>query len=74
MSSDVFILDGRAYSWRQLCELRREQLAARRAAQGVQNVLFEMQEDRRPALEREPARRYAEPGLFAWTPASRIGD
>ncbi len=74
MSADLFLLEGHAYSWRRLCELRREQLAARRVAQGVQNALFEMHDDCRPASERDPARRYAEPGLFEWAPVSRLGD
>ena len=63
MSADHFILDGRAYSWRQLCELRHQQLAARRAAQPRQLALFELREDSRPASQRNAAGRYAEPIL-----------
>jgi hypothetical protein len=28
MNADTFIVDGRAYSWRRLCELRRAQVEA----------------------------------------------
>jgi hypothetical protein len=66
MSTDVFMLDGRAYSWRQLCELRRQQLEAVRKARGVQPVLFELREDHRPARQRTASDRYAEPGLLDW--------
>jgi hypothetical protein len=66
MSTDVFMVDGRAYSWRQLCELRRQQLEARRKAQGTQAALFELREDHRPASEKTAARRYAEPSLLEW--------
>ncbi|EJW10840.1 hypothetical protein A33M_4001 [Rhodovulum sp. PH10] len=64
MSIDRFLLEGRAYSWRKLCELRREQLEAIRKARGAQPVLFELREDHRPAQERTAAGRYSEPGLF----------
>jgi hypothetical protein len=64
MNSDVFMLDGRAYSWRKVCELRREQLDAARKARGTQSALFELREDCRPASDRNAARRYREPGLF----------
>jgi len=36
---DTIIVDGRAYSWRQLCGLRQQQLEERRAAQGRQLAL-----------------------------------
>jgi len=64
MNADLFIVDGRAYSWRALCELRRAQLETRRKAEGVQPTLFELREDHRPASERSAARRYSEPSLF----------
>jgi hypothetical protein len=63
MSADLFTLDGRAYSWRQLCELRRQQLEARRASQPRQLALFELRDDSRPASQRSAAGRYAEPIL-----------
>jgi hypothetical protein len=62
---DTVILDGHAYSWQQLCELRRAQLEAWKAAQPKQPALFELREDCRPAAERTAAGRYREPTLFA---------
>lgn len=70
MNSDVFILDGHAYSWRWLCDLRRQQLAARAAARARQLALFELQDDRRPATERTAAGRYLEPSLLPLLQAS----
>jgi hypothetical protein len=68
MNTDVFILDGHAYSWRKLCELRRVQLEAIRKANGAQPALFELYEDHRPPAERTAGARYSEPGLLDWTP------
>lgn len=62
--SDLIVIDGRAYDWRRLCELRRAQLEARRAAQGRQLALFELREDCRAAAERTAAGRYSEPTMF----------
>lgn len=64
MNTDVFIIDGHAYSWRRICELRRQQVEAHRKAQARQLALFELREDCRPAMERRAAGRYCEPGLF----------
>jgi hypothetical protein len=64
MNTDVFMVDGRAYSWRRLCELRRAQLEAIRKAQGMQALLFELREDCRPPGERTAAGRYQEPSLL----------
>lgn len=61
MSADRFILDGRAYSWRRICELRRAQLEARKSARPEQGALFELKNDSRPAAERTAAGRYAIP-------------
>lgn len=66
MNTDVFIIDGRAYSWRRLCELRRQQIETVRKAQGTQPALFELREDHRPPSQRNAAGRYAEPGLLDW--------
>jgi len=68
MSRDVFLIDGRAYSWRRLCELRRAQLQAIRKAEGSQPALFELREDCRPPIERTATGRYREPGLLDWEP------
>ena len=39
---DSIIIDGRAYRWRDIVELRRQQLEAWKAAQQVQPALFEL--------------------------------
>jgi hypothetical protein len=64
LNRDTLIVDGKAYSWKRLCELRRAQLEARLAAQGRQPVLFELHEDCRLATQRTAAGRYKEPTLF----------
>lgn len=61
MTADLFILDGRAYSWRQLCEGKQQ--AARRSAAWRQPALFELHDDCRPLSERTASGRYAEPVL-----------
>ena len=63
---DTIMIDGRAYSWRRLCEIRRRQLDAWKAARPRQPVLFDLKDDSRPACERNAALRYAEPSLLAW--------
>lgn len=65
---DTLIVDGRAYRWRRLCELRRQQLEAQRAAQIEQLALFTLQEDHRPISDRTAAGRYHEPSLLDWKP------
>jgi hypothetical protein len=64
MNRDAFILEGRAFSWRALCDMRRAQLQAMRGARGTQPALFELHDDHRPANERTAAGRYAEPSLW----------
>jgi hypothetical protein len=54
-------IDGRRYPWRDLVALYRAQQAKPAA---TQLVLFPMQDDRRPAGERNAAERYCEPSLF----------
>jgi hypothetical protein len=61
---DILIVDGHAYSWRRLCELRQQQLDGWSAAQLRQSPLFELKEDRRPAHERNAVGRYREPSLL----------
>jgi hypothetical protein len=58
---DTLIIDGHGYSWNQLCELRREQLEARKAAQPRELALFEFKEDCRPATEGTAIGRYEQP-------------
>ncbi len=65
--ADIFVIGGRAYSWRQLCELRRQQLEAARKARGTQPALFELRKDCRPSSQRTASGRYAEPGLLDWS-------
>jgi hypothetical protein len=72
MNTDVFIIDGRAYSWRQLCELRRSQLEATRKARGTQATLFALREDHRPSAETTVAGRYREPTLLDWLGQARL--
>jgi hypothetical protein len=54
---DTIIIEGRAYSWKRLLELRCDQLEAWKAAQPRQPVLFELRDDSRPAAERTAAGR-----------------
>jgi hypothetical protein len=58
---DTILIGGHGYSWQQLCELRRQQLEARKAAQATQLTLFELREDCRPAAERRAEGRYEQP-------------
>jgi len=62
---DTIFIDGHAYSWQRICELRRQQLDAWKAALARQLALFEMKEDCRPAAERSAAGRYEEPTFLA---------
>ena len=63
---DTITIEGRAYRWRAILELRRAQLEAWKAAQPMQPALFDLQDDRRPVPERTAAGRYREPTLLAW--------
>jgi len=65
---DTLIVDGHAFSWQRLCELRRQQLEAWRLAQPEQPALFALKDDCRPAPERTAAGRFREPTLFAGLP------
>jgi hypothetical protein len=62
---DILIVDGHAFSWQHLLELRRHQLEAWQAEQCRQLTLFEIKHDCRPEAERTAAARYHEPTLFA---------
>ena len=62
--TDTVVIDGRAYNWRQLCELRQQQKLAREAARPKQLALFELKDDSRPSTERTAAGRYAEPTML----------
>ena len=69
---DILIIDGRAFSWQRIVELRKRQLEAWRAGECRQLALFELKHDCRPETERSTAGRYQEPTLFAF--ASERGD
>jgi hypothetical protein len=60
------MIEGRAYSWRAILELRREQLEAWKAARPEQPALFDLKDDRRPESERSAAGRYREPTLMTY--------
>lgn len=55
-------IDGKRYLWRDILELRREQI--RTFSEARQPVLFDLRHDCRPATQRSAARRYLEPSLF----------
>jgi hypothetical protein len=60
------VIDGKAYRWKDVLDLRHAQLAAAEAAQGSQLALFAtLHDDRRPPADRTASGRYLEPGLFA---------
>ena len=62
------MIDGRAYSWRELVERRKAQLAE--AAKPEQPPLFpDLKEDYRPPSERTAAGRYQQPNLFDIQPS-----
>ena len=61
---DVIIIGGHAYRWRDILEMRRQQIAAWKAARPEQPALFALKEDCRPRFERTAARRYSEPTLL----------
>jgi len=63
---DTIVIEGRAYYWRAILELRRKQLEEWQAAQPQQPALFDLIDDRRPAAERCASGRYQEPTLLAW--------
>ena len=63
---DLIMIDGRPYSWRQLCERRRQQLREWKASRPQQPALFQLKEDCRPRIERSAAGRFAEPTLLDW--------
>jgi hypothetical protein len=59
------VIDGRLYRWKDILDLRREQLAAAGAAEASQLALFAtLHDDRRPLAERTASGRYLQPGLF----------
>ncbi len=61
MNADAFMIEGRAYSWRALCEQRRQQVEAWRSQRAKQLALFELKEDCRPVAERTVVSRFEQP-------------
>jgi hypothetical protein len=61
---DVLIVDGHAFSWQRLCDLRRQQMEAGKKSEARQLALFELRTDCRPRAERTAAGRYREPSLL----------
>jgi hypothetical protein len=60
---DTLIIDGHAFSWQRLCDLRRQQLEAWNKSEARQPALFELRTDCRPRADRTAAGRYREPSL-----------
>lgn len=58
------IIEGRAYRWRDILDLRRQQIAAWKAARPDQPALFPLIEDSRPKSDRTAAGRFLEPSLL----------
>jgi hypothetical protein len=52
---DTLVVDGHAFSWQRLCELRRQQLEVWKVEQARQLALFELKDDRRPPSGRRLA-------------------
>jgi hypothetical protein len=52
---DTIVIDGRTYSWRRLCEIRRRQLDAWKAARPQQPALFDLKDESRPVWEHNAA-------------------
>lgn len=61
---DTRYVDGHAFSWRRLCELRRQQIEAWDKAEARQPALFELKTDCRPRSERTAAGRDRQPSLL----------
>jgi hypothetical protein len=63
MNPRYIIIDDKAYVWRELVKMRREQ--SRAIAKARQLTLFELKDDVRPTPHCTAAGRYLEPSLFA---------
>ena len=64
---DILYVDGHAFSWRRLCELRRQKMEAWAKAEAPQPALFELKTDCRPRTERTADGRYRQPSLLDGT-------
>ncbi len=63
---DTIVIEGRAYSWRAILAIRREQIEAWKAAQPGQPALFEVRRDSRPPTQARADGRYRAPSLLDW--------
>lgn len=61
---ETILIAGRAYRWRYILEMRRQQIEAWKGVRPDQPALFPLIEDSRPKFERTVAGRYKEPTLF----------
>jgi hypothetical protein len=61
---DTIIIEGRSFSWQQVCAVRRQQLEAWQASQTKQLALFELKQDTRPKSECTASGRYEEPTML----------
>lgn len=68
MRPDIIMIESRAYRWRDIVQLRRQQIAAWKAARPEQPALFALKQDCRPATQRTVAGRYYEPSLLDGLP------
>ena len=59
------MIDGRAFSWRRILEIRRQQIETWKAARPQQPAVFDLKQDYRPAAERTADGRYREPSLLS---------
>jgi hypothetical protein len=65
MKTSIIVIEGKCYRWRDILQLRREQIAA--TAQREQLTLFaDLPHDSRPTHERTAADRYLQPSLFTF--------
>jgi len=64
MSLSFIVIDGKPYRWRDILQLRREQLAVSLRARASQLALFEdLHDDCRPCNERTASDRYQQPAF-----------
>lgn len=61
----TIVIDGKPYRWRDILQLRRDQLAAARKTEQL-SFFADLPNDTRPALERTASDRYQQPSLLAF--------
>ena len=60
----ILHVDGHAFTWRRLSELRRQRIEAWTKSEARQPTLFQLKTDCRPRSERTAAGRYSQPSLL----------